>query len=71
LDEAQASTPEAKWLAEHCEEYGFILRYPEGKTEITGIEFESWHFRYVGKEAAADIMAKDLTLEEYLEAVDK
>ena len=71
LDDGQADTKEAKWLAEHCTEYGFILRYPEGKTDITGIDYESWHFRYVGAEAAAYIMENELTLEEFIEAVDK
>lgn len=71
LDDAQANTPEAKWLAEHCAEYGFILRYPEDKTDITGIDYESWHFRYVGEEVAAYIMENELTLEEFLESVDK
>ena len=66
LDEKQADTPEAKWLAEHAYEYGFILRYPEGKENITGIIYESWHFRYVGKEAAAEIMGQEICLEEYL-----
>lgn len=66
LDDAQADTREAIWLEEHCAEYGFILRYPENKTDITGIDYESWHFRYVGKEAAAYIMEEKLTLEEYL-----
>ena len=54
------------WLAEHAHEYGFILRYPEGKTEITGIAYEPWHYRYVGKEAAEEIHDQDITLEEYL-----
>jgi len=71
LDDAQARTAEAKWLAEHCAEYGFILRYPADKTDITGIDYESWHFRYVGEEAAAYIMANELTLEEFLDSVDK
>lgn len=71
LDDAQARTREAEWLAEHCAEYGFILRYPEDKTEITGVDYESWHFRYVGKNAADYIMKHDLTLEEYLDMVDK
>ncbi len=66
LDDAQADTKEAIWLAEHCAEYGFILRYPEGKEDITGIEYESWHFRYVGEEAASYIMENEITLEEYL-----
>ena len=55
------------WLAEHCADYGFILRYPEGKTHITGITYEPWHFRYVGLKAAKIIMSEGLTLEEYLE----
>ncbi len=67
LDDAQAQTEEAMWLAKHCHEYGFILRYPKGKTDVTGIDYESWHFRYVGKESAAYIMKNNLTLEEYLE----
>lgn len=71
LDDAQAETKEAMWLAQHCAEYGFILRYPKDKTDITGIDYESWHFRYVGEEAAASIMKQGITLEEYLEAVDK
>ncbi len=54
------------WLLEHCAEYGFILRYPAGKTDITGIGYEPWHFRYVGKEAAQSIMSEGITLEEYL-----
>lgn len=56
----------AVWLKEHAADYGFILRYPEGKTEITGTEFEPWHYRYVGVEDARKIMAQGLTLEEYL-----
>lgn len=67
LDSNQAQTKEAKWLVEHCAEYGFILRFPEGKETITGVEYESWHFRYVGKEAAGYIMENEITLEEYLE----
>lgn len=56
------------WLSAHCQEYGFILRYPADKTEITGIQYEPWHFRYVGKEAAKEIMERGITLEEYLDA---
>lgn len=66
LDEAQADTPELKWLIENCSKYGFILRYPQNKTDITGVIYEPWHFRYVGKEAAAEIMEKGICLEEYL-----
>jgi D-alanyl-D-alanine carboxypeptidase len=65
LDEKQADTPEVKWLMEHCAEYGFILRYPKDKTDITGVTYEPWHFRYVGA-AAAEIMESGLCLEEYL-----
>jgi D-alanyl-D-alanine carboxypeptidase len=54
------------WLQEHSWEYGFILRYPPDKTAITGISGEEWHYRYVGKEAAAEIHARGLTLEEYV-----
>lgn len=66
LDEGQVRTAENKWLQEHCAEYGFILRYPQGKEDITAISYESWHFRYVGVEAAEYIMEKGITLEEYL-----
>lgn len=65
LDSEQAKTKENKWLLEHCAEFGFILRYPEDKEDITGISYESWHFRYVGKEVAEEIMEKGITLEEY------
>lgn len=65
LDEGWADTAEAAWLEEHCAEYGFILRYPPDKSELTGIIWEPWHFRYVGKEAAVYIMENGLCLEEY------
>uniref|UniRef100_UPI004055A9EC M15 family metallopeptidase n=1 Tax=Acetatifactor sp. TaxID=1872090 RepID=UPI004055A9EC len=67
LDEGQELTGENQWLQEHCAEYGFILRYPRGKEDITAISYESWHFRYVGKEVAQYIMEQGITLEEYLE----
>lgn len=67
LDESQENTDAYKWLYEHCDEYGFIVRYPNGKTDITGIIYEPWHFRYVGEEAAKVIMDEGITLEEYLE----
>lgn len=54
------------WIAEHAHEYGFILRYPADKIAITGIEYEPWHFRYVGADAAKTIYQHNLTLEEYL-----
>ncbi len=58
-------TPEAKWLADNCWKYGFIIRYPQGKEEITGFKYESWHIRYLGKEWAKKIYDSGLTLEEY------
>lgn len=66
LDDYQAQMPAQKWLMEHCHEYGFILRYPVGTTEITGIIFEPWHYRYVGVEIAQEITNLGITLEEYL-----
>ena len=66
LDEGAEKTKGYQWLVAHCHEYGFILRYPNGATDITGIIYEPWHFRYVGEEAAAEIMQEGITLEEYL-----
>lgn len=66
LDAEQETTEENKWLQENCSRYGFILRYPRGREDITGIDYESWHFRYVGAEAAKEIMDRGITLEEYL-----
>lgn len=67
LDEGQEKTEENRWLQEHCSEYGFILRYPKRKEDVTGVAYEAWHFRFVGKEAASEIMRRGITLEEYLE----
>lgn len=67
LDERQETTAEAKWLKENCHKYGFILRYPPEKTNITGIIYEPWHYRYVGIEDATKIMKLGITLEEYLQ----
>ena len=66
LDQDAEKTKGYQWLVAHCQEYGFILRYPNNASEITGIIYEPWHFRYVGEEAAAIIMEKGITLEEYL-----
>ena len=66
LDGKQENTNENKWLRENCSKYGFILRYPKEKEEITGISYEPWHFRFVGKEAAEEITRQGITLEEYL-----
>lgn len=59
------NTPEYQWVINHAHEYGFILRYPKDKTNITGTANEPWHFRYVGKKAAREMYEKNLTLEEY------
>lgn len=69
LDEKQAETPEQQWLMEHCWEYGFVLRYPTDKSAVTGIGYEPWHYRYVGKEAAREMVRRGVCLEEYLGAV--
>ncbi len=55
------------WLDKNAWKYGFILRYPDGKTDVTGINYEPWHYRYVGKETAEEIHSKGITLEEYWE----
>ena len=60
-------TPEAQWMKENCDTFGFILRFLEEKEDVTGIKFEPWHFRYVGKEIASYIMANGMTLEEFTE----
>lgn len=70
LDEGFGDTDAGKWLQEHSREYGFILRYPKGKEYITGIDFEPWHFRYVGVEAATVIMDEGITLEEFVERLE-
>ena len=67
LNRQQEEMPTQQWLMEHCWDYGFILRYPNDKSEITGIIYEPWHYRYVGVEAALEIRDLGLTLEEYLE----
>lgn len=61
-----AGTPEAKWLAENCHKYGFIIRYPEGKESITGYIYEPWHIRYLGVDIATAVSNSGLCLEEYL-----
>ncbi len=65
-DETQAATPTAVWLTENSWRYGFILRYPEDTEEITGYTWHPWHYRYVGKNVAANLHTLGITLEEYL-----
>lgn len=67
LDEKQEQTAIQKWLMEHSHEYGFILRYPTNKKEITKINYEPWHYRYVGVKDATFMKEKDFCLEEYIE----
>jgi len=66
LTKKQEKTQEQKWLMEHCWEYGFILRYPNEKSDITGIGYEPWHYRYVGRDVALDIRDSGLCMEEYM-----
>ena len=68
LDTSQEDTAVQQWLMVHSWEYGFILRYPNEKSEITGIIYEPWHYRYVGKDAAKEIYEAGVCLEEYLGA---
>ncbi len=65
------STPEAAWLAANCWKYGFIIRYPEDKSHITGYKYEPWHIRYLGEENAKKVYQSGLTLEEYLGITSK
>ena len=66
LTDEQENTETQKWLMANSWRYGFIHRYPNDKTDITGIIYEPWHYRYVGKAAAQDIFNRDITLEEYV-----
>ena len=68
MDDNFDSTEAYAWLKENCYKYGFILRYPEGKEDITGFLYEPWHYRYIGNnEVAKDIMDRNLTFEQYIE----
>ncbi|HAJ97819.1 MAG TPA: hypothetical protein DCO72_08810 [Ruminococcus sp.] len=67
INDEFGETDEGKWLAENCHKYGFVIRYPQGKEDITGYAYESWHIRYVGIEHATAMYEQGLTLEEYLD----
>lgn len=67
MNSSMASTEECQWMAAHCAEYGFIIRYPEDKQDVTEINYEPWHLRYVGIPAATYIMENGLCLEEFHE----
>lgn len=71
LNSGFGETQAGKWLKDNCADYGFILRYPEEKEDITGITYEPWHFRYVGVESAKYIMENGITLEEYIEELER
>lgn len=71
MDETQETAGGNIWLREHCAEYGFVLRYPKEKAEITQIAYEPWHFRYVGSEAAEFMTQNNLTLEEFYDLVEE
>lgn len=66
IDDSFAATPEADWIAKNAHKYGFILRYPKGKEDITGYQYEPWHIRYLGVDNAKKVFDSGLTLEEYL-----
>lgn len=66
VNDSFASTPQASWLAAHAHEYGFIIRYPQGKEDVTGYQYEPWHLRYLGVETATAVYESGLCLEEYL-----
>ena len=69
LEQEQEDLPAQKWLMENCWKYGFILRYPKDKIDVTGIIYEPWHYRYVGKELAAELYELGLTVEEYIHSL--
>lgn len=66
LEEDFEQTAAFRWLQEHCAEYGFILRFPKNKEDVTGVIYEPWHYRYVGVDYAKEIMSRGITLEEFL-----
>jgi D-alanyl-D-alanine carboxypeptidase len=70
LEQSFGSSKEGKWLAKHAPEYGFVIRYPKGKEDITGYVYEPWHIRYIGVDLAEDAASKGLTLEEYFDEVN-
>lgn len=70
LEEALGETEPGQWVADHAHEFGFVIRYPEGKSDITGYNYEPWHLRYFGVELATNIYESGLTVEEYFGYVD-
>lgn len=70
LNESQEQTPVQQWMMQNSWKYGFILRFPSDKSETTGIIYEPWHYRYVGKDAAKEMYEQGICLEEYLEGLE-
>ncbi len=70
MDQSQGETEGNQWLRENCQDYGFVLRYPEDKSSVTGVDYEPWHFRYVGKRAARFLKNHGLTLEEFYQLIE-
>ncbi len=70
MDQSQEMSAGNQWLRENCHKYGFVLRYPEDKSEMTGVDYEPWHFRYVGKRAARFLQTHGLTLEEFYQILE-
>lgn len=70
MDDSQKAEPGNRWLRKNCSHYGFILRYPEEKSDITGVSFEPWHFRYVGREAAEYMQEEGIVLEEFWDRME-
>ena len=70
LHENYDQTEEFKWFSAHAHEYGFILRYRKGDEDITGYNYEPWHYRYVGVEVATEIYNRDITFEEYIQDLE-
>ena len=68
LTEDFGETPDGIWLRDNAHRFGFIIRYPEGKEEITGYTYEPWHIRYLGEEVATAVFESGLTYEEFIEA---
>lgn len=66
-DRSLENTAMYQWMSQHCQDYGFIVRYPDGREDVTGVMYEPWHFRYVGVDAATYIMENGLCLEEFLD----
>lgn len=70
MDRSQEESLGNQWLRENCQDYGFVLRYPEDKSSVTGVDYEPWHFRYVGKRAARFLKNHGLTLEEFYQLLE-